>query len=258
MKWVELREWLGLAPADIPCWAALILLVLCFTNSGGAMVAPMAAGSIVLAGVGWAIGYRRNPQLGALYNRVKRFAYPVFVAIITAGVVYRYTRVAQTIEDPVDPKATATIVTSAPHKFSISFPPPYHKPEEEKTSHGLNSLTMWLATGKNGALGVSVVVYPEEMFKSTTPSGLLQEVHYAAVRNLEGKVEKQEELLFEGHPALRSIVDHHERKGQPGYSRFELILVPPRLYTIRTSDTHRANLENPSLKAFAESFRLQP
>jgi hypothetical protein len=96
------------------------------------------------------------------------------------------------------------------------------------------------------------------MFKTTTPSGLLQEVHDAGVRNLEGKVEKQEEFLFDGHPALRSIVDHHERKGQPGYSRFELILVPPRLYTIRTSNSHRANLDSSSLKAFAESFRLQP
>ena len=113
-------------------------------------------------------------------------------------------------------------------------------------------------TKKYTPLGVSVVVYPDQLFKEKTPHGLLEEVHYAAVRNLEGTVEKQEEYSVNGHPALRSVIDHHERKGQKGYSRFELILVPPRLYTIRTSHSRREALDSASLKGFADSFRLNP
>jgi hypothetical protein len=258
MKWIELREWLGLAPADLPCWAAVILFILCLTTPGGALAASMAAGSIAMAGVGWTIGHNRNPHLGPLYNRVKRWAYPLFLAIIVVGVVYRFTRTPRATEDPVDPQATATLVTSPAHNFSISFPPPYHKPEEEKKTLGLNSLIMWIATGKEGAMAVMVTQYPEEVFKTNTPQGLLGELHFATVTNLQGKIEKQEQFLFDGHPALRSVVDHHERTGQKGYSRFELILVPPRLYTIRTSHSSRDTLERPSMKAFSDSFRLTP
>lgn len=258
MKWIELREWLGLTPADLPCWAAAILFILCFSSGEGALAASMAAGSIVLAGIGWAIGGRRNPQLGALHNRVKRWAYPLFLTIIVVGVVYRYTRVNRTTDDPIDPNAMHSLVTSAPHKFSISFPPPYHNPEEEKITNGANAITMWVATGNNGALAISVTQYPDQVFKANTPQDLLGQVHSAAVSNLQGTIEKQEQVFVDGHPALRSVVDHHERKGQKGYSRFELILVPPRLYTIRTSHASRANLDSPSLKSFGDSFHLTP
>jgi hypothetical protein len=258
MKWIELREWLALAPADIPCWASFVLLILMYTCGGGIWTDCFGAGSIVLAGVGWAIGARRSPQLGETHHRIKRVAYPAFMAIIIAGVGYRFLKATDAAEDRVDPHATATLVTSTAHKFSISFPPPYHSPEEETKMIGQNSQSTWIATRNNGSLGVSVTVYPEQMFKGNTPEGLLGELHFSMVRHLEGTVEKQEPFLFEGHPALRSVVDHHERKGQKGYSRFELLLVPPRVYAIRTSHSSRETLDRPSMKAFSESFRLNP
>jgi hypothetical protein len=258
MKWIELREWLSLAPADLPCWASGALLVLTFFSGGGVLTASLAAGSIVLAVVGAVIGVRRNPQLGENYNRIKRWSYPVLPFLVIAGVGYQYARNSAPAEDPVDPSAKPAVITSGPHKFSISFPPPYNNPEEQTLTHGPNTQTIWTVTRKNGVLGISVVVYPDQIFKTNTPEGLLGEVHFAAVQHLEGRIEKQENLLIDGHPALRSIVDHHDRKGQKGYSRFELICVPPRVYTLRTSHSNRDALDGALLKSFAESFRLRP
>ena len=78
----ELREWLGLMPADLLIYAALLIGgALYFINNvpfeiGVSMVA------LALASASCAIGMKPDDQISAAANAAKKYSYPICVLIL--------------------------------------------------------------------------------------------------------------------------------------------------------------------------------
>jgi hypothetical protein len=83
----ELREWLGIAPADIPVWGAVIALGVMY------LVKPtIIEGVLSILAIGFTtfscfIGMKHDDRLSKLANLIKKIFYPASV-LFCAVVIY--------------------------------------------------------------------------------------------------------------------------------------------------------------------------
>ena len=86
----ELREWLGVAPADIPCWFSMFALGGMFLTTHDAIDVVLAVLAALLAGVAWIIALRTKPNVSAFTNVVRMISYPAYVLFVLAVIVFHY------------------------------------------------------------------------------------------------------------------------------------------------------------------------
>jgi hypothetical protein len=86
----ELREWLGVAPADIPCWLAIFALVGMFIINHDGIDLALAVIAVVLACVAWGIALRTKPNVSTFTNVVRHISYPANLLITLAAVAFHY------------------------------------------------------------------------------------------------------------------------------------------------------------------------
>lgn len=86
----ELREWLGLKPADFLTYGALALAVsLYFIHNPLAdiLVSGLAVG---LAGLSCVVGMKSEPELSAFTNFVKKVSYPFIVLLVLIAILLNF------------------------------------------------------------------------------------------------------------------------------------------------------------------------
>ena len=88
----ELREWLGLATADFPVYAACLFVVVMFFKNGFYLDAVLSAVSIILCMASCVIGMKKDSKLSNFTNTAKLIAYPfcLLVCLILVLLNFRY------------------------------------------------------------------------------------------------------------------------------------------------------------------------
>lgn len=86
----ELREWLGITPADGLVYIASAAIVAMYFAQSAWVDGVL--GTIALAGTVAAcpLGMKSNPALSAFTNRLKRVAYPICVAVAVLFIWVNY------------------------------------------------------------------------------------------------------------------------------------------------------------------------
>lgn len=83
----ELREWLGIAPADIPVWGAVIALGVMYLVKSTTIDIVLSVLAIGLTIFSCFIGMKHDDRLSKLANLIKKIFYPVSV-LFCAVVIY--------------------------------------------------------------------------------------------------------------------------------------------------------------------------
>lgn len=86
----ELREWLGVAPADIPCWFSIFALAGMFLLDSGAADVALAVIATAAAALAWGIALRTKPNVSAFTNVVRLIAYPLNLLFTLAVIAFHY------------------------------------------------------------------------------------------------------------------------------------------------------------------------
>jgi hypothetical protein len=86
----ELREWLGVAPADIPCWFSIFALVGMFVIDNDAADVTLAIIAVAAASLAWGIALRTKPNVSAFTNVVRMVSYPANLLITFAAIAFHY------------------------------------------------------------------------------------------------------------------------------------------------------------------------
>ncbi len=72
----ELREWLGIAPADFPIYLAILCLVIAYFVRDISSDIVLIVGAIVACIVSCFIGMKKDPKVSGFTNGVKLISYP--------------------------------------------------------------------------------------------------------------------------------------------------------------------------------------
>lgn len=73
----ELREWLGIKPADFMVYGALAAIFGMYQSSNAGLDVVLAAVAVFLATASCFVGARPDPRLSRAANLAKRFSYPL-------------------------------------------------------------------------------------------------------------------------------------------------------------------------------------
>lgn len=79
----ELREWLGLAPADFPVYLAAICVVVLFFTTNFLLDLALSVLAVSSTIVSCFMGMKKDPQVSAFTNSIKFIAYPFCVFLAT-------------------------------------------------------------------------------------------------------------------------------------------------------------------------------
>lgn len=84
----DLREWMGVAPADFPVYFAVICVVLAYSISDFALDAILISLAIIACVVSCFIGMKRDEKVSGFTNAMKLASYPICLfACVILGVV---------------------------------------------------------------------------------------------------------------------------------------------------------------------------
>jgi hypothetical protein len=86
----ELREWLGLAPADLLAYVGIAAVVAMFFVSDATVDMALAAVGVAFAIAACPIGMKVDPQVSRFTNAVKLVSYPLVVLGLIAAIGYHY------------------------------------------------------------------------------------------------------------------------------------------------------------------------
>jgi hypothetical protein len=86
----ELREWLGVKPADLLAYVGIAAVVAMFYVTDATMDMGLAALGVVLAIAACPIGMKANPQLSKFTNAVKLVSYPLVVLGLLVAIGFHY------------------------------------------------------------------------------------------------------------------------------------------------------------------------
>ena len=87
MKKNELREWLGIAPADLPVWGAVILLGVMYLVKSTIADIVLSMLVVGLTLFSCFIGMKYDKRLSKRMNLIKKITYPLS-ALLCAVVIY--------------------------------------------------------------------------------------------------------------------------------------------------------------------------
>lgn len=88
----ELKEWLGIKPADFLVYVAGGAIVWMYFIQSTALDVILSVAAVVLCAVACIIGMRPHQQLSLLANRTKRFAYPACLLAALVCIYLNFTR----------------------------------------------------------------------------------------------------------------------------------------------------------------------
>ena len=84
----ELREWLGIAPADFPVYLAFICLAIAYFVGAGVVDTMLVIVAIVACVASCVIGMPRDIRVSGFTNVIKLTAYPIcLVVCVVLGIV---------------------------------------------------------------------------------------------------------------------------------------------------------------------------
>jgi hypothetical protein len=141
-------------------------------------------------------------------------------------------------------------------RFSVSLPPGFSEFESNKntqpTAVGPIELTILQSENSRGALVAGYSDYPVASFKGRTPQQMFQGARDGALKNVNGTLEKEENIAVQGRPGLAIYGSGNEGV----YFLFKIILDKPRLYQIGFISKDRAELDKADIQAYFDSFHL--
>ncbi len=145
-------------------------------------------------------------------------------------------------------------------KFSILVPQGFETPKKETTiiptEVGKVDITSYLTQNSTGSCMVMYNDFPESIFNERDSKRMFDESRDNALKTVNGTVEKEEESLFQGFPK-RTLYLSTTVENQTLYSRFDFIIVKPRLYQIAFVGYKRSDLDQEPIKKFFESFKIK-
>jgi hypothetical protein len=92
MKKNELREWLGIAPADIPVWGAFILLGVMYFVKFTMVDIVLSMLAVGLTIFSCFIGMRYDERVSKRINLMKKISYPLCVVLCLVLIYLNFTR----------------------------------------------------------------------------------------------------------------------------------------------------------------------
>lgn len=150
--------------------------------------------------------------------------------------------------------------TSEDGKFSILIPPEFETPKKETTfiptEFGKVDITSYLTQNANGSLMIMYNDFPESIFNERDTKRMFDESRDNALKTVNATLEKEEESTFQGYPK-RTIYLSTSVENQKLYSRFDFIIIKPRLYQIAFVGYKKTDLEQESVKKFFNSFKIK-
>lgn len=90
MKKREILEWLSLAPADFPCWLAILALVGMWYANTLFLASAFGFGAVISSLIACYYGMPANIGFSRATNASKLILYPLFavMTVIAVGVIY--------------------------------------------------------------------------------------------------------------------------------------------------------------------------
>ena len=152
------------------------------------------------------------------------------------------------------------VLDSTEGKFAIAFPPGFGEPK--LSTHAVDSpvgvltFSMYIAEKPSGACFASYNDYPPEVVEQGDPTAMLDGARDGALRNINGKLIKEEEITLDGHPG-RSISFSGSKEGKGFFGRADIILAKPRLYQVMSVAYSQSDLEAPAIRDFFKSFQIK-
>jgi hypothetical protein len=91
MKKNELREWLGIAPADLPVWGAFILLGVMYLVKSITVDIVLSMLAVGLTIFSCFIGMQYDKRVSKRINLIKKISYPSCVALCLVLIYLNFT-----------------------------------------------------------------------------------------------------------------------------------------------------------------------
>jgi hypothetical protein len=92
MKKNELREWVGIAPADLPVWGAFILVGVMYLVKSAMVDIGLSMLAVGLTIFSCFIGMRYDERVSKRINLMKKISYPACVALCLVLIYLNFTR----------------------------------------------------------------------------------------------------------------------------------------------------------------------
>ena len=88
----EIREWLDLAPVDVPVYVAVVCLGAAFFTETGVLDSLLVVTALVCSAMSCVYGIRQDARLSVFTNTAKLFAYPFYltVCVVAACLNFNY------------------------------------------------------------------------------------------------------------------------------------------------------------------------
>jgi len=156
------------------------------------------------------------------------------------------------------PKGSSTY-NSPDGRFSLTLPPGFSEFQSQKTTQatpaGPIELNILQSENSRGACVAGFSDFPEASFMGRPPQKMLEDGRDGALKNINGTLEKQENINVQGRTGL-AVYASANSEGRPIYVRFSFVLDKPRIYQIGFIGYDRAELDKPDVQAYFESFHL--
>lgn len=157
------------------------------------------------------------------------------------------------------PRASGLAYSDPNGRFSITLPPGFSAFKSQKQSQptpaGPIDLNILQSENSQGAAVLGYSDFPEASFAGRTPQKMLEDGRDGALRNINGTLEKQDNVTVQGRTGL-SIYGTTAQGGKSIYVRFQFVLDKPRAYQIGYLAYNRADLDKPDVQAYFDSFRI--
>ena len=88
----ELKEWLGIKPADFAVYAAAAAITGMYFTPSAVLDIVLSAVAIGFSILGCLVGMRPDTRLSALSNAIKRVAYPACLLAVLACIYLNFTK----------------------------------------------------------------------------------------------------------------------------------------------------------------------
>lgn len=170
---------------------------------------------------------------------------------------------------PDIPEAEATVIDEGKQwilrhdggDFEVRFPVGYLEPKAQRqaqnTSDGKFTFRMYLAkTATNDRTCMfGWNTYPgRELHRAHAPTLLSQSV-FNARREMEGEIVEEIDFTYRGHPGRRAWIFKEDGE-EPTYTRYEYLIVPPRLFQMGYLAKSREAIDAPEVDLYFNSFVL--
>jgi len=158
------------------------------------------------------------------------------------------------------PAGSGTAYQSTDGRFSITLPPGFVPFKTQKTSQpspaGPIELNILQSENPRGACVLGYSDFPEGSFVGRTEKKMLEDGRDGALKNINGTLEKQEDIKVQGKTGL-AIYGTTNQEGRSIFVRFQFVLDKPRAYQIGYLAYNRADLDNADVQAYFDSFQIK-